>query len=93
MSKCSVKDTDWDITAFITSQKSPKTSTTLTRPINMMFQGDDDLANITDKNGMDIFTTPPFSRGQDEQFCTRANVDSRLRFLNQVFFLSVISKC
>ena len=78
-------DTDWDITAFITNQKSSKQSTSLPRPVvDAMFQREDELNNITEQNGMDIFNTPPFARDQDEQFCTRSNIDSRLRFLNQV---------
>jgi len=79
-------DTDWDLSAFITTQKSSKYASNMPRPIvDTMFQRDDELNSFTDQNGMDIFTTPPFARGQDEQFCTRANIDSRLRFLNQEF--------
>ena len=78
-------DNDWDLSAFITNQKSSRYSTEMPRPIvDTMLQRDDELTGFTDQNGMDIFTTPPFARGQDEQFCTRSNIDSRLRFLNQV---------
>ena len=78
-------DTDWDLSAFITNQKSSKHATNLPRPnVDTMFQREDELGGFTDQNGMDIFDTPPFAREQDEQFCTRSNIDSRLRFLNQV---------
>lgn len=84
------KSNEWDMTAFIPNQRSMNPRS---RPVDTMFQGDE-LANITVQNGMDIFTTPPFARAQDERFCTRVNIDSRLRFLNQVssIFIHVSSK-
>ncbi|XP_065070153.1 afadin- and alpha-actinin-binding protein B-like [Rhopilema esculentum] len=68
--------TDWDLTAFTSSQQVYHA-----RP--SLFTGDKE--DVHALNGMDIFNTPPHLGEQDEKFCTRNNVDSRLRFLNQEF--------
>ena len=79
--------TDWDLTAFTSSQKVNHA-----RP--SLFTGDKE--DVHALNGMDIFNTPPHLGENDEKFCTRNNVDSRLRFLNQVlinpYFIVSIKK-
>ena len=72
---------DWDLTEFISSQQASKHSSTVPRP-DFNQQEDDVMKGMP--NGMDIFNTPPFAASHSEEFCTRTNIDSRLRYLNQV---------
>eukprot|EP00794_Sanderia_malayensis_P008036 gene8036-8897_t len=81
-------NTDWDLSAFVSRrQTSLRSSDGMLRP--MLSSRRENHFNVeTSPNGMDFFNSPTLNDAYtmgEEQFCTRENLDSRLRYLNQEF--------